>query len=965
MECFRMMNFRKVLILLLAVQFLAVGISFSADLSKCQTTCSSIHSEPYQPQYAIDAKSDTRWASARFQDKPEWLQVDFGRQLPVKYLTIQWEHAYAIEYQVQVSDDAQNWKTLHHEKNGKDEKKTLENLAGEGRYLRILCIKPCQFNLFSIWEIELLDESVAENKKKAVEKLETVRKDLGFDEIIFSARENGKDGHWYANFSYYSFDENKKLYGCEGRLCKFNLKTGTMTTILEDKEGVIRDPAVHYDAQKIIFSWRKAGTDVFHLYEINVNGSNLKQLTDGIFDDIEPCYLPDGNIMFVSARAKRWVNCWLTQVAILYQCDASGNNIRQISANIEHDNTPWPLNDGRIIYQRWEYVDRSQVHYHHLWTANPDGTGQMVYYGNLHPGGLYIDAKPIPDSDKVVFINSPGHGRGEHEGHVAIVTDRFGPDDKSALRNITREANFRDPWPISEDLFIVASGKNLLLMDSQGTSLVMYTLPAEFGGANLQEPRPLVKRARERAIPSRVNLSKATGQLILADVYYGRNMAGVENGKIKKLLVLESLPKPINYTGGMDPLTYGGSFTLERIVGTVPIEPDGSAFMELPANRAFFFVALDENNNSVKRMQSFLSLAPGEVTSCVGCHEERGKTPVNNARMGRLQALKRAPSIPEPVKNVPEVFDFPRDIQPILDKHCLKCHDVDKRKGGVLLTGDRSPMFSLSYATLTIKHQVADGRNYAKSNYSPGALGATASPLMKKINGEHHDVKVSPQEQEMIRYWIESAAVYPGTYAALGCGGIGGYLQNNQIHKDDNWPTLKPFQEALDRRCVGCHNEQLKLPMPHSLSDEIGLSFWSPDWNDVRFRFSRHTMFNLTRPDKSALLMAALSKEAGGHGLCKKSINKDAESVVVFANTSDPDYQAMLKHIEAGKQHLETEAIRFDMPNFKPLPGYVREMKRYGILPATFDLEKDSIDVYETDRLYWKSLWWVPEGSKR
>ena len=151
--------------------------------------------------------------------------------------------------------------------------------------------------------------------------------------------------------------------------------------------------------------------------------------------------------------------------------------------------------------------------------------------------------------------------------------------------------------------------------------------PTVEAGMELHEPRPLMPRPRERIIADRVNARAATGRLVLADIYDGRNMAGVKRGEIKKLLVLETLPMPIHYTGGMDPISYGGTFTLERIVGTVPVEEDGSAYFELPALRSFFFVALDENDLSVKRMQSFLTVQPGETTSCVGCHEQRTQTP--------------------------------------------------------------------------------------------------------------------------------------------------------------------------------------------------------------------------------------------------------------------------------------------------------------------------------------------------
>ena len=104
-------------------------------------------------------------------------------------------------------------------------------------------------------------------------------------------------------------------------------------------------------------------------------GTGLRQLTDGPWDDIEPSYLPDGSIVFASSRCQRWVNCWLTQVAILCRSDVDGRNLQPLSSNNEHDNTPWPLPDGRILYTRWEYVDRSQVDYHLLWVVNPDGTG--------------------------------------------------------------------------------------------------------------------------------------------------------------------------------------------------------------------------------------------------------------------------------------------------------------------------------------------------------------------------------------------------------------------------------------------------------------------------------------------------------------------------------------------------------------------------------------------------------------
>ena len=778
------------------------------------------------------------------------------------------------------------------------------------------------------------------------------------DEVVFAARPMYSDGHWYANISYYAQDANEKTYAKGGGLYTYNAATGAVTALVEDAEGTVRDPAVHYDGRTIVFSWRKGGTDPFHLYTIHADGSALKQLTFGEYDDIEPVWLPDGGIVFVSSRCRRWVNCWLTQVAIVHRCDADGKHIVPLSANLEQDNTPWPMPDGRILYTRWEYVDRSQVDYHHLWTMNPDGTAQQVYFGNMHPGGVFIDAKSVPGADDVVFINSPEHGAQEHAGRVALVNCKRGPDELASIRNISGEG-FRDPYPIAHDVFLAAQDRRIVLLDANGVVETLFSLP-ETSPLLVHEPRPLCEHAHERVVPRRVDYTKETGRLILTDVYTGRNMQGVARGDIKKLLVLELLPKPVNYTGGMDPLTYGGSFTLERVLGTIPIEEDGSAYMELPAGRALFFVALDAKGDSVKRMQSFCSVMPGETTSCIGCHEPRtASAPLRNGL--RPKALQRPPSRVEPIPDVPDVFDFPRDIQPILDKNCVRCHDYDAapgtsegpRAGGVILTGDHGPMFSHSYATLTVRRQFVDGRDQAVSNLPPRSIGSAASPLMAKIRGGHHDVRLSDREIDMVRLWIETGAPYPGTYAALGSGSIGNptFSPWTPVESDVDWPPSKAASETIERRCSSCHTNERSLP--RNLSDENNVSCWRPDLNDPRLMRSRHLVFNLSRPDKSMIVMAPLAKEAGGFGLCQVQ-DASGATTPVFGATSDPDYQVLLAMCVAGKERLDT-IKRFDMPGFRPPFPYVREMKRYGVIAA--DLPPNGLlNVCETDRAYWRSF---------
>ncbi len=623
-----------------------------------------------------------------------------------------------------------------------------------------------------------------------------IPKDL--DEVVFATRAYGPDGHYYANFGYYCFDPEQKVYPLGGSgLWRLSLRSGELTPLLLDDEGGIRDPVVHYDGQTILFSYRKGGSDHHHLYEIQRDGSGLRQLTDGPFDDVEPIYLPDGGIAFCSTRCNRWVMCWKTPVAVMYRCDADGTNLRPLSSNAAMENTPAVLPDGRILYTRWEYVHRSQLCYHHLWTMNPDGTGVMTFYGNMHPTGMpyhlesqdgnvvryqnvpgavaMLGARPIPETRKVVAIFSPGHGRREHEGYVTIVDPRKGPDDQPSARRVHPAGNWRDPWPVSSSAWLVARGRELHLMDDQGRTRLLHALNDLPPEMMLQEPVPLVARERERLVPKRSDLARETGTLFLADVTRGRNMEGVAEGEVKKLLVLEDLPGPFHNSPGFDGISLWGTFTLTRILGTVPVEADGSAHFEAPASRSLFFVALDQHDLSVQNMQSFVTLQPGETTSCVGCHESRINAPENRAH-GPPLAMRRRPSHIQPLAGIPEIVDFRRHVQPILDTHCIECHHAERAEGNLRLDANRSQpshgrgQLLSSYAALVNRlGEVADGRN-AHGNRPPRTMGSSGSKFLSRFDGSHQEVRASPEQMAIIRLWLDSGAAANGTYAVMDGG---------------------------------------------------------------------------------------------------------------------------------------------------------------------------------------------------
>ena len=829
------------------------------------------------------------------------------------------------------------------------------------------------------------------------------------DEILFAVRKPSFDGHWYASIAYYSTDQHQPTFPMNsgGMLCIYNVKTKQVRTIFADPEGNIRDPQIHYDARKLIFAYLPKGKKHYSLYEINIDGSGLKQLTgqgedvspgmedESTFsppgwDDFEPTYLPNGQIIFCSTRANRYVQCWMTQVATLHKCNADGSNIHLLSANVEHDNTPWPLSDGRVAYMRWEYVDRFHMGFHHLWAMNADGTQQMVLYGNQINHGTILAPKPVPHSQKVIVTWSPGHGRREHYGRVALIDPELGPDDPQGVQFISKGNIHCDPWAFSEQHFLAANQTAIEMLNDRGETEALYKLPAELAkqGYWIGEPRPVMRRPREPVYSDATNPAANHGTLALINIYKGRKMRDVAPGTVKNLLIYEVLPAPINYSGAMSEMSAGGTFSVERLIGTVPVSADGSAYFNLPPLRSFLFLAMDERGHCVKRMHSFTSVMPGETTTCIGCHEHRTEAPSTDDYL-QLHALMQTKAVtPKPVADVPEIFDFLRDIQPILDEHCLECHNHDREEGGFNISGHWGPLYPIGYIQMSWRELFGDNRvilpyaEHSKSNFGPYEIGTGSSRLLQLIETGHEGVNMPARQQKIVRHWLDAGANQAGTYAVNSHGTIGYYLHSKNVRNDQDWPETAAMVDVMNRRCDTCHapTEKEKKIGTYRLPAHFYIRYYPPEkYQQNRYvahsmsedggRFNRHLIFNLSYPELSKAARAPLSKQAGGLGVCEAKSGQ-----AVFRDKHDPDYQTIVAAVARGRRHILEENNRFCMMNpgpnngencpvkFVPRRDYVREMIRYGVLPVNHDFSA-SIDPFELDKAYWKTFWYTPQNE--
>ncbi len=615
--------------------------------------------------------------------------------------------------------------------------------------------------------------------------------------LLYTARRQYKTDHHNTATIFQRGEVNERSYDPPGSLKTLNLKTGTVTTLVDaGPTGMTRDPEISADGSRIVFSMRSGKDDDYHIYEINAAGSGLKQLTSRFgASDIDPVYLPDGKIIFSSTREPKFCMCNRHIMANLYRMDGDGANIHQIGKSTLFEGHSTVMQNGGILYDRWEYVDRNFGDAQGLWLVNPDGTMHAIFYGNNtpSPGGV-IDARQIPGSAKVISVFGSCHDR--PWGALAILDRNKGVDGAEPVEHIwpasARELIGKGNWdafkkvrPRYEDPFPLAdaqtrAGKYFLcartiegndertgiyLIDIFGNETLIHEEPDGFG---CYDPMPLVARKSERLRPEMRDFADGNGVFYVQDVYVGTHMEGVQLGEVKFLRVV-STPEKRSFNmsqwggqGAQFPAMNWQSFENKLILGTVPVEEDGSACFEVPSDTFFFFQLLDKDGKMIQSMRSGTILQSGEMQGCVGCHEDRVETPPATA-VG-LRALMRPPSPMGQGYGAGQPFNYLSEVQPVFDAHCVSCHDFGQPAGDLLnLAGDKGLVFNASYTDLHRKKAVMVAGGGRAEIYPAKSWGSHAGKLTKMLNG-HQKTSLTDDEKMRIITWMDLNGVYYPTY---------------------------------------------------------------------------------------------------------------------------------------------------------------------------------------------------------
>ena len=659
--------------------------------------------------------------------------------------------------------------------------------------------------------------------------------------------------------------------------------------------GVYSHPELSWDAKKLLFCFKGEPTGSTSIYEIGVDGKGLRRLTNPMpyckdykgsgagQHDTAPAYLPDGRIVFLSTRPSGLVPCNNTGVAILHVMNADGSEVHPISVNNVNEFDPAVLPDGRILFGRWEYVDKNALTIQSLWTIHPDGSEETALFANnmVLPEAI-LDARPVPNSH--LIVGTLAKHNAPPRGSIAFIDSQLGKNNPKSITNLEHPNNPTfdvgdscEPWAISKDVMLFSGRpkghkRNAIeMMDRAGHRVVLLSDP----DICLHSPMLIKPRPRPPVLPSTVDRKMKTGRFFVQDIYKG--LTGVKRGEVKWLRVIEETSRVSPSPGSPNPynqtflLSAALAFSVKNFLGVVPVDENGSAYFEVPAGRAVYFQALDAEGRLIQSMRTFVQAAPGATRSCIGCHETKSSTPstINHQPSTIASSLRRPPSRLQPESWGSGFVDYPGMVQPVFDKHCVSCHGGAKGiAAGLDLSGGWTEHFNISYENLVSRRETQlvaywisaiDCMNgtafWSAQLFPPRSHGSGAAPLAQVFVSGHKGYipNLTRRERDLLMAWIDTNGLYYGTWD---------YTKDGYTLKNWNGAKQALIAEMQSAGCMKCHGEGNRIQFEN-------------DW------------INLKDPEFSRILRAPL---APSHPLAKG--NGIKSSTIGSASRRDASAQA-------------------------------------------------------------------------
>jgi formylglycine-generating enzyme required for sulfatase activity len=582
---------------------------------------------------------------------------------------------------------------------------------------------------------------------------------------------------------------------------------GKLTTLYQPGGNkFVGDVDLHFDADRLLFAMRD-DRGYFQIYEIGTDGSGLRQVSRGDQPDVDhydPCYLPDGRIVFAGSACFQGVPCNKSHVSVLYRMEPDGSAVRQLCFEQDHDFNPTMLPSGRVLYLRWEYSDLPHANSRMMFSMNPDGTGQMEYYGsNSYWPNSIFGARPVPakpgkfvgivaghhgshrEGELVLF--DVGRGRREATGAVQRIPGRGGKIEPLVRDELTAASwpKFAHPYPLSDKYFLVTckldetAPWDIYLADAFDNLLPL----CHVDGYALFEPIPLKETRKPPVIVDRVDPQRRDATVYLADVYRGAGLREVPRGAVKKLR-LYTLHYAYQGMGGLlGTVGLDGPWDVRRVLGTVPVEPDGSALFRIPANTPISVQPLDDEGKALQLMRSWLVGMPGENLSCVGCHEPQSTTPLNLD----TTAARRIPSGITPWYSPGRNFSYKREVQPVVDRYCVACHNGNSPEEGGAAPDLRGTVLTSDYKSDIPGNGGGAGGRYFSVGYfelsrlvrrpgiesdlhmlPPLEFHADTTELVQMLTKGHYNVQLDDEAWDRLITWIDLNAPYHGTWTEIG-----------------------------------------------------------------------------------------------------------------------------------------------------------------------------------------------------